>query len=318
MSPLGALLGLAFAVGAVLAWSARHEARPRIADRVGPYVAPRAATSRLLLPTKAVSRTLDPTSLAPGGLGRAVLLPAAGKASGLLERLGSTRESVARRLDLLGATQGVDAFRLEQLLWGSIGLGGGLALALLLALTRGTSPVVLALAVAAAGLAGALARDRSLARAVGRRRERIAAALPTTAELLALAVGAGESPAAALDRVGRTTQGDLAEELLRALADVRSGTSLTAALGAMARRVDLPELTRFTDGIAVATERGSPLAQVLRAQAADCREASKRALLESGGRREIAMLGPVVFLILPLTVLFALFPGLAILENGLG
>ena len=68
-------------------------------------------------------------------------------------------------------------------------------------------------------------------------------------------------------------------------------------------------LARFVDGIAVAVERGTPLADVLRAQAVDVREASKRALLETGGRKEIAMMLPVVFLILPVTVLFALFPG---------
>jgi tight adherence protein C len=32
-------------------------------------------------------------------------------------------------------------------------------------------------------------------------------------------------------------------------------------------------------------------------------------LLEAGGRKEIAMMVPVVFLVLPVTVLFALFPG---------
>ena len=40
------------------------------------------------------------------------------------------------------------------------------------------------------------------------------------------------------------------------------------------------------------------------------REAGKRRLLEAGGRKEIAMMVPVVFLVLPVTVLFALFPGL--------
>ena len=62
-------------------------------------------------------------------------------------------------------------------------------------------------------------------------------------------------------------------------------------------------------------ERGTPLAEVLRAQAVDVREVSKRALLEAGGRKEISMMVPVVFLILPVTVLFALFPGLVTLTS---
>jgi len=75
-------------------------------------------------------------------------------------------------------------------------------------------------------------------------------------------------------------------------------------------RTRLEPLARFLDGMAVAIERGTPLADVLRAQAADVRALSKRQLLESGGRKEIAMMVPVVFLVLPITILFALYPGL--------
>ncbi len=53
---------------------------------------------------------------------------------------------------------------------------------------------------------------------------------------------------------------------------------------------------------------------MLRAQAQDVRELTRRRLMESGGRREIGAMVPVVFLILPVTVLFALYPGLAVLE----
>ena len=40
-------------------------------------------------------------------------------------------------------------------------------------------------------------------------------------------------------------------------------------------------------------------------------------LMETGGRKEVLMMVPVVFLILPVTVVFALFPGLAALRIGL-
>ena len=65
----------------------------------------------------------------------------------------------------------------------------------------------------------------------------------------------------------------------------------------------------------MAIERGTPLADLLRAQAVDVREAGKRALLEAGGRKEISMMMPVVFMILPVTVMFALFPGLLTLTS---
>jgi hypothetical protein len=46
------------------------------------------------------------------------------------------------------------------------------------------------------------------------------------------------------------------------------------------------------DGLVVAVERGTPLGDVLRAQAADVREQHKRDLIEAGGRREVLMLVP--------------------------
>ncbi|WP_434080360.1 hypothetical protein [Sanguibacter sp. Z1732] len=67
----------------------------------------------------------------------------------------------------------------------------------------------------------------------------------------------------------------------------------------------------------MAIERGTPLSEVLRAQAEDAREVGHRALMEAGGRKEVYMMIPVVFLMLPVTVLFAIFPGLSVLRVGL-
>ena len=36
--------------------------------------------------------------------------------------------------------------------------------------------------------------------------------------------------------------------------------------------------------------------------------------MEAGGKKEIAMMVPVVFLVLPVTVLFAVFPGFSFLN----
>ena len=128
---------------------------------------------------------------------------------------------------------------------------------------------------------------------------------PTVAELLALAVTAGEGPVGALERVVAVSGGALARELSRALADARAGATLVQALEGIAERTTLTPILRFVDGMVVAIERGTPLSEVLRAQAVDAREARKRQLLEAGGRKEIAMMLPVVFLVLPTTVVFA-------------
>ena len=137
-----------------------------------------------------------------------------------------------------------------------------------------------------------------------------AVTMDAVADLLALSVGAGEGPVAALERVTRISDGELSAELRRALNDARTGSGLVGALDALAERTGLVPLARFADAVVVAVERGTPLADVLRAQAVDVREARQRALMEVGGRKEIAMMIPVVFLVLPVTVLFALYPGL--------
>ena len=56
------------------------------------------------------------------------------------------------------------------------------------------------------------------------------------------------------------------------------------------------------------------MAEVLRAQARDARAESARALLVLAGKKETAMMIPVVFLILPVIVAVALYPGLVALN----
>jgi tight adherence protein C len=129
------------------------------------------------------------------------------------------------------------------------------------------------------------------------------------AELLALAVAAGEGPVAALDRVVRRSAGDLSADLGRVLADIRTGEPVAAAFDRMAATSGLPLVARFAQGVAVAVERGTPLADVLHAQAADVREAGRRELIETAARKEVLMMVPVVFLVMPVTVLFAFWPG---------
>jgi tight adherence protein C len=183
------------------------------------------------------------------------------------------------------------------------------ALSLIVALRSPGRTVPLLVLCAVAFVLGVLLRENRLTALVAERERRILTEFPTIAEMLALAVGAGEGPVAALDRVVTRSRGELSNELGAVLADIRTGTPVTSALDALARRSGLPVVARFAEGMAVAIERGTPLAGVLHAQAGDVREAGRRALIESGARREVAMMVPVVFLVLPVTVVFAFWPG---------
>jgi tight adherence protein C len=231
-------------------------------------------------------------------------------AARFVDRVVGGTSSVRRRLEQTGRDLTVEQFRIEQVIWGAGGLLAGLALAVFSAVrgsaSRPAAFLILSLVLA---LAGVLGRDRALTNEVTRREAKMIAEFPTIAELLALSVAAGEGAVGALERVTKLSRGELSRELGRALADARAGASLVNALEGMAARTSLPALARFVDGMAIAVERGTPLAEVLRAQATDVREQGRRVLLEAGGRKEIAMLVPVVFLVLPVTVVFALFPG---------
>lgn len=298
----GAAVGLLGAAGVLLSVAASPSLRrPRLHDRLAPYLDDAPRPSRLLH---------QPAFRSPIGVVDRLLGPVLKDAARWCDRLVGGTTSVRRRLDQSGADTTVEQFRVEQVIWGAAGLLLGLGVTAVAA-ARGSTARPAAFLVLALGFAigGVLARDRVLTVAVTRRERRILAEFPTIAELLALAVGAGEGAVGALSRVTSLAGGELATDLGRALADARSGVSLVTALERMATRTSLPALARFVDGIAVAVERGTPLADVLRAQAVDVREEGRRRLLESAGRKEIAMLLPVVFFVLPVTVVFALFPG---------
>jgi tight adherence protein C len=298
----GAALGALAALGLVIAVAySPPMRRPRLADRLAPYLRDAPRTSRLLTE----SRTLTPFPTLERLLG-----PVLRDLADVVDRTVGGGASVRRRLEQAGRGMTLEQFRAEQVVWGAAGLLVGLLAAVVaLAGGSGTRPLAFVVLAVVLCLGGVLGSDRWLTREVQRREQRMLAEFPTIAEMLALAVGAGEGAVGALDRVTRLSRGELSRELARALADARAGASLVTALEGIAARTSVPALARFVDGIAIAVERGTPLADVLRAQAVDVRESGRRALLEAGGKKEIAMLVPVVFLIMPVTVLFALFPG---------
>ncbi|MFQ6485937.1 type II secretion system F family protein [Brachybacterium epidermidis] len=305
----GALLGLLLGTGLALIAGRLPWLRQRdLAARIDPYLR-RSSASALL------------DSAGPRGRSRVVLEallgPVAVRAIGVLERLTGGADQLERRLRMAGRRSSVDSFRIEQVVFGAAGLVLGLAAGLAAVGIRGASPLVGLVIVVLGTVSGILLRDYLLGVEIKRRAARMAREFPTVADLLALAVAAGESPIAAMERVARSSSGALPDEFASTVAEIRAGSSVSQALAAMGSRTPLESLARFGEGVSIAIERGTPLAEVLRAQAQDAREASKRQLMETAGQREVLMLIPVVFFVLPLVIVFAIFPGLAVLEISL-
>lgn len=236
---------------------------------------------------------------------------------GHLRRFDVSVKGLQSRLDQAGREQSPLEFRALQFMWAALGLFAGLALSLLLLWTgKGNIVGVLAITLALM-LMGYVGYEQHLGAVIKRRQARMLSEFPAIAELIALAVGAGENAASALDRVARQSHGELSEEFSAILAKTRAGTPFIEALTAFAEKIKVPAISRFVDGISVAIHRGTPLADVLRAQAQDVRDVAKRELMEAAGRKEIGMMIPLIFGVLPLTVVFAVFPGLALLRIGL-
>ncbi|HEX7352863.1 type II secretion system F family protein [Brachybacterium sp.] len=305
----GTVLGLLFGIGLFLILGQLSWMRARdLGARVDPYLR-RSRSMSLFASPRSASRVRVVFENLMG--------PVAVRALGVLERLTGGAEQLERRLRLAGRRSSTDSFRVEQVAFGAAGLVLGIVLAVAAIALRGTSPLAGLLIVGFGALIGVLLRDYLLGVEIKRRAARMAREFPTIADLLALAVAAGESPIAAMERVARSSSGALPDEFAATVADIRAGTSVSQALASLGARTPLASLGRFGEGVSVAIERGTPLADVLRAQAQDAREESKRELMETAGQREILMLVPVVFFVLPLVIVFAIFPGLAVLEISL-
>lgn len=302
MSPVlvGMVLGAMFGLGLWRTVNVLLSARRGVFElRVLPYLRDLPNTPGLTRP-----------SSTSGSSWRALFAPALGRGAELVERVLGGSASIERRLARADLVLSVHDFRVSQVIWGLVAFAAAAVPSAFIAAGAPDRVVPLMVFCLTAAVLGVLLRENRLTAAVVVRERQMLQEFPAVAGLLALAVAAGESPSAALDRVVSRAHGALAAELRKVLAAVRTGTPISLAFDVLAGRTGLPVVARFAEGIAIAVERGTPLADVLHAQAGDVREAGRRALIETGARKEVLMMIPVVFLVMPVVVVFAFYPGL--------
>ena len=166
--------------------------------------------------------------------------------------------------------------------------------------------------LAVLGAGGALvARRIHLSRRADQRARRLRAELPTVAEALALPVLAGASVVAAIEHFTTVATGVAASELSMVVAAHREGGALPEALHRAGANTADPQATRLYDLLGHAHESGGPLADALADLAADYRAALARELTGESGRRALAGYGPILALMVPVTLLFLMYPTLA-------
>lgn len=219
------------------------------------------------------------------------------------------RASTSNRLAEIGLDnpQDFERFRTKQLLnSAAIGCGSFFITVLM------SNPPALALflSVSTFSLTFVLI-DRDLSKKVKKQRLMIDSEFPAVIEMFSLALSAGETPIVAMERIAVTAKGSLSREFSKVVDQVKLGKPFHLALDQMGRGLESLLIRRFVDSLIIATLRGAPLIEVLQRHAQEAREAQRNRVLGAAAKAEISMMIPVVFLILPISILFALWPSLA-------
>jgi tight adherence protein C len=298
-------VGLAILLGAALGgglWLVVAQARTWRAERLADRVAPRVARISSAAFDHAVER-----AKARGGY------------RGLVARTVAALPLPAHRLNLslraAGSTASAQEFREGIAARASLGLVVGAAIGAVVAATGSPWTSIVVFAATGSAAAGWYPAHR-LTRAARRAHRAIDAELPIVVGFVAIAIEAGDTVTRALDRVAQTGTGRLCTELSHAMAEIELGRSLDVALGAASDRMAHPAATRVLGALVSALLSGAPVARALRDEVDALEAARARHLIERASKQEVGMLVPLVFMILPVTILFAVFPGVLALQAG--
>lgn len=137
---------------------------------------------------------------------------------------------------------------------------------------------------------------------------------PQVVRMLSLLLANGLPPAIAIQWIAPRLSGFWGNQLQGLSKRLELGADLVTELEQLSEELPLIEVSEFTEKLAVAIERGVPVSDQLSSLALSLEAAMIRDLTKRSGLNETKMLIPTVFLILPVTVLFAIFPSLLVLQ----
>ncbi|NQV06302.1 type II secretion system F family protein [bacterium] len=170
------------------------------------------------------------------------------------------------------------------------------------------------LSLPAGGLGGWLLRGMVDDRRHVRRAASLRSDVPTAADALALHVVAGATVAEAIESFAATGAGEAAADLGIIVKHYHSGSSLPEALMSAAGSADHPDAGRLYELLSHAHTTGGRLTDSLTDLATDVRGSMARDLTAESGRRALAAYGPILALMIPVTVLFLMYPTLVGLD----
>lgn len=142
--------------------------------------------------------------------------------------------------------------------------------------------------------------------------------LPAVSDALALSVLSGASLSSAIGDLVTNSSGVVTDELGEAFVDYSSGAPLTEALYAAAKSAVNPASSRLYSLLGHAHQSGGRLSEALNELARDFRAELQRSLTSEGGKRALAMYAPILALMVPVTLLFLIYPTLTSLQQLAG
>ncbi len=134
-------------------------------------------------------------------------------------------------------------------------------------------------------------------------------------DLLAVALTAGQNPRASIDTISEFLPADFQEGISKAIRENAFGKPLMMALVEMSDEKESKVLKPLIKQMETAISRGTPLAEVSRKFAEDQRLKLNNLLMKQAAAKEISMLFPVVFVVLPSVLAVAMYPALTVLQK---
>ena len=113
----------------------------------------------------------------------------------------------------------------------------------------------------------------------------------------------------------RRNKSPLQLELINILNEIQEMRTIPQILDKFSKRVNSQVISDFADAIILSLTRGTPISLMISEHARSIREKDHREMLERAGKAEIKMMMPIVFLLLPISVLFALWPSFQQLQH---
>lgn len=259
----------------------------------------------------------------PVRLFRAFILPVVQRFSRFIPQAGASLKVTEELLAMAGYPLGLApadlmGLRLLLTLTGAF-LGAFAPVVLALKIPNLATPLNIVISVSILSIVGFLGPIFWLRKVANQRRRRIMRQLPDMLDLITLSIEAGLAFDGAVYEATRRFKGPLSDELKKAMREVTLGKPRSQALRDMAERLKLEDVSLLVSAVHQSETLGSPLADALKALAAELRKKRLRMIREQIAKLPVKLIFPLVLFIFPTLFIVILGPAVVQLSRtGLG